>query len=213
MKTIVKEITVGYSFKPEMGCFGFSSCLLVESNKRILFDVGGYNIRSLIKPLINEIDCVVISHLHFDHCSNLDLFVDTNIPIYISRKELDYYEKYKDIDTDLFSYFELIRDRLNIVEVQEEIEIDKGIRILFTNGHTPGHMSLVIEKENTILSGDALKTYKDYLNVNDYGNAYSKEDYVSSKKKIIDNFSVIYPGHSGKIVNGKLERRMEVREF
>ena len=104
MKTIVKEITVGYSFKPEMGCFGFSSCLLVESNKRILFDVGGYNIRSLIKPLINEIDCVVISHLHFDHCSNLDLFVDTNIPIYISRKELDYYEKYNEKGLEILDF-------------------------------------------------------------------------------------------------------------
>ena len=97
---MIEQIVSGFPYKPEKGCFGFASCILIRDSKNILFDTGGYNVRSVIKSYLNDIDCVVISHLHFDHCSNLDLFIEKKIPIYISTKELISYYENKDNDFD-----------------------------------------------------------------------------------------------------------------
>ena len=212
---MIKQLAYGYPFKPSNGCFGYSSCFLIDDNKKILFDTGAYNIRSVIYNILNEVECVVISHLHFDHCSNLDLFINTGIPIYISKKELDYYEKNKNNDIDLFSYFDYIKDFLNIIPIAKPINLSLNTNIIFTPGHTPGHLSLTIKDDsnNIILAGDSIKTYIDYNNEKLYGNAYCKEDYIKTKKQIKEKFNVIYPGHSNSIVNGVESNKMEVKEF
>lgn len=213
---MIEEISIGFPYRPEKGCFGFSSSLLViGKKKKILFDVGNLGIRSSILPLVDVVDCVVISHLHFDHCSNLDLFVNTGIPIYISEKELNYYYTNKYNDADLFSYFEYISDKLNIVVLSKEMFLDLGIKIVSTNGHTPGHLSLEIvnDDDKILLAGDAIKSYKDYLNDDYYGNAVSPSDYINTKKNIKSKYNIIYPGHSGKIVDGKEFMKVWVSEF
>lgn len=213
---MIEEISVGFPYKPEKGCFGFSTSLLITGNrKKILFDVGNLGIRSSILPLVNIVDCVVISHLHFDHCANLDLFINTGIQIYISKKEMDYYNANKHSDADLFSYFEYIRDSLNIVVLSKNTLIDSCIKVILTKGHTPGHLSLEIinGSDKILLAGDAIKSYKDYSNDNYYGNSVNPIDYVNTKKRIKKEYNIIYPGHSGKIVNGKEIKKVEVSEF
>lgn len=209
---MINQITSGYPYKPQVGCFGYSTCILVKDNKKILFDTGGYNIRNVISKYVKEIDIVVISHLHFDHCSNLDLFIKRNTPIYISKKELEYYHKNKDNDLDLFSYFKDIETKLNLNIIDEEILISDNAKIIFTKGHTPGHISLVINK-TILLAGDSIKTYKDYINKNNYGNAYNKEEYIKTKNKLIKSYKDIYPGHDSRIINGKIEKQKEVISF
>lgn len=199
----------GFCYKPEKGCFGYATSILVNG---VLFDTGGYGARKEIIKHINNINKVVISHLHFDHCSNLDLFVNTNIPIYISEKELFYYDENKNKFSDLFSYFDLIRDNLNIVIVDEELNIDKNMKIVFTFGHTPGHISLEVGK-TILLAGDSIKSFNDYSDDNSYGNAYNKEMYIETKKKLKSKYSDIYPGHDFLIKNGKSTEKMEVRMF
>lgn len=206
----------GYPFKPEIGCFGIGSSYLIRNEKNILFDTGSYGARKKIIELIknNKIDYVVISHLHFDHCSNLDLFCNTSIPIYISKIEYDNYFVNRFIDCDLFSYFIYIEKHLNIILVTDEISIVPNVNIIFTPGHTLGHISLEINHtDKVLLAGDALKTYNDYKKVHLFGNAVSKEHYIETKKKIINNYNHIYCGHDGEIINGSLINRGDVYEF
>ena len=206
----------GYPFKPKIGCFGIGSSYLVHAKKNILFDTGSYGARKKIIELLNtnKIDCVVISHLHFDHCSNLDLFCDTSIPIYISKAEYNNYFKDRIKDYDLFSYFFTIEKHLNIILVTDMISIVPNVHIIFTPGHTLGHISLEInEGEKILLAGDALKTYRDYKNIDLFGNAVSKEQYIETKKKIINCYNHIYCGHDGEIINGILKNRGDVCEF
>ena len=206
----------GFPFKPEIGCFGIGSSYLISDEKNVLFDTGSYGARKKIIQLINnnKIDCVVISHLHFDHCSNLDLFCNTSIPIYISKIEYDNYFINRGIDCDLFSYFIYIEKYLNIILVTNEIEITQNLNIIFTPGHTLGHISLEINyTDKNLLAGDALKTYNDYKNVNLFGNAISKEKYIETKKKIINDYNHIYCGHDGEIIDGVLKNRGDIYEF
>lgn len=211
---MIEFISKGFPYKPELGCFGMASSYLVHDNINILFDTGHYGARKKIIELLNnnKIDAVIISHLHFDHCSNLDLFINSNIPIYISKIEFDEYFKNKDKDCDLFSYFESIYKKLNIIFINRTKKVSNNTKIIFTKGHTNGHISLVINND-TILAGDALKTFIDYQNKDLFGNAVSKDDYVSTKKEIIKKYKVIYCGHDGIINNDVLEERGKTYEF
>lgn len=211
---VIDYIYKGFPFKPESGCYGVASVFLIKiDNNGILFDTGGYGARSLIKKRIdnNEIDMVVISHLHFDHCTNLDLFIDTGIPIYISDIEIKEYFKNKSSDLDLYSNFEFILDSLNIIRVYEEIKIYDNIKIIFTPGHTLGHMSLAISE--CLLAGDAIKTINDYKNINLFGNAVNPSMYISTKKKLVLNYKHIFLGHDGEVLEGQLINRGEIYEF
>ncbi|WP_264778222.1 MBL fold metallo-hydrolase [Deinococcus aetherius] len=38
----------------------------------------------------------------------------------------------------------------------ERLDLAGGVRVVFTPGHTPGHLSLYLEKSRTLISGDAL---------------------------------------------------------
>ena len=68
------------------GALGWSTVALIETGGlRILFDTGSYGDRSLlIERLLSldpqALDAVFISHLHYDHCQNIDLFAD--IPLF-----------------------------------------------------------------------------------------------------------------------------------
>lgn len=207
---MIEVISKGYPFKPEAGCFGYASSFLVKSSKKILFDTGGYNLRQAIASRLDEVDCVVISHLHFDHCSNLDLFIGTTIPIYISIKELDYYNK--NIDMDLFSYFDYIKNKINIIPIYDDYDLTNNVKIISTPGHTPGHISVIINND-IILAGDSLKTYNDYMDEESFGNAYDAKQYLKTKKYIKSNFKTIYPGHDSVITNGVKGKSMSVVEF
>ena len=65
--------------------------LLIEhQNGKILFDTGRKDHELLKKELLKcnvvpeQIDTVVLSHLHFDHAGNIDLF--KNATIYVQNK-------------------------------------------------------------------------------------------------------------------------------
>ena len=188
---------------------------MVYASKTILFDTGGYNLRSVIINYIDKIDAVVISHLHFDHCSNLDLFALTDIPIYISKKEIDYYESNLSIDKDLFSYFTYIKSNLNIHLIDGDFCISEDLNILETPGHTPGHISLEVNCSmgKILIAGDSIKTFMDFCNPNFVGNAFDSNQYIITKKKLKAKYNIIFPGHDSLIKNGKLSPRMEVKEF
>ena len=211
---MVEYIYKGFPFKPEIGCFGIASSFLIKmDNKKILFDTGGYGARKLLKKKIenNEIDVVVISHLHFNHCTNLDLFIGTNIPIYINDVEILEYFKNKDNDIDLYNNFEYIIDKLNIIRLKNEISISENIKIIYTPGHTLGHISLVVS--DSLFAGDSIKTISDCRNVKSFGNAVDPELCIDTKKKLISKYKHIYLGHDGEVSDNKLKNRGEIREF
>lgn len=212
---MIEGIYNGFPFKPEIGCMGIASSYLIKNKKNILFDTGGYGARKKIIELLKnkQIDYVVISHLHFDHCSNLDLFMNTEIKIFISKLEYKHYFINKEKDCDLFSYFEFIKDKLNIELINKKTNIDEDINIILTPGHTLGHISLEIESKKICFAGDAIKTLKDYNDVDNYGNAVDKIKQKNTKQSLINRYEYIYCGHDGIIKEGSLKNRGEVYEF
>jgi glyoxylase-like metal-dependent hydrolase (beta-lactamase superfamily II) len=63
-----------------------------------------------------------------------------------------------------------VLDRLEPVRVDEHLEdgerldLAGGIRVIFTPGHTPGHLSLYLERPKVLVAGDALTAEEGRLN-------------------------------------------------
>ena len=201
-----EQITKGVNVKPDKGAFGYASItLLKDGNENILFNTGSYGVRNVIIDLLKKekIDKLFISHLHFDHCSNLDLF--KNSKIYISEKELkNLFEN--NVDSDLYKPLLRIIDEYDINTFNDEINISNNVKAVLTYGHTIGHSSLEFKqgKRRVLVAGDAIKSLNDYLNSNEYGNAQDPDEYIKTKERIKNNYDVIIPGHSDIIDKNNL---------
>src|SRR5712692_5414986 len=71
----------GYSLNTDVGSIGFCSVLLIEGEKRVLFDPGHVGRRRFLVPALEsrgltpaDIDAQFLSHSHWDHVQNVDLF-------------------------------------------------------------------------------------------------------------------------------------------
>ena len=94
----------------------------------------------------DDIDIVVLTHLHFDHCGQV---LAIPAPVYIQAVEL---EAAQTPGYTVADWAAIPTSRLRVVE--GDAEIAAGVRLLSTPGHTPGHQSVVIEDERgTVVIG------------------------------------------------------------
>lgn len=91
----------------------------------------------------DDIDILVLSHLHFDHAANAKMFDNGKTRILAQADEI---EGVKTI-TGEFQGAHLVSDfdGLNIEAVHGDAEIVPGVDVIFTPGHTWGTMSLKVD--------------------------------------------------------------------
>ncbi len=87
-----------------------------------------------------DIDIVILTHLHGDHTELSSLY--KNAKFIVQKKELEYAKHPHPIDADLYikPYFE----SLNFDVIDGDVQIDSGISIFLTPGHTPGGQSIQV---------------------------------------------------------------------
>ena len=153
----------------------FGSCVYIVliGDRKIIIDTGSpmnkqeliQNLKELnINPL--DIDTVILTHNHFDHTGNIDLF--ENAKIYRSK------EDFKDSNIDI--------SKLDIRE----------FKIIKTPGHTPGGICILYQ--DILFSGDTIFG-GGYIGRTDFpGGDYDRlQKSIEKLKKI--KYKTLCPGH------------------
>jgi N-acyl homoserine lactone hydrolase len=86
-----------------------------------------------------DVDMVIHTHLHNDHCENDALC--TNAEVYVQQAELDFFHNPHPID---HRYYPDVLDGVNVLTVHGDTTLIEGIDVLLTPGHTVGGQSVVV---------------------------------------------------------------------
>ena len=199
----VEVLTYGFSFNTDQGSFGYSTnSLLTVDNQTILVDTGPSSRRAWLYRALeskglspDDIDVVILTHMHWDHCQNTDLF--RNARILVHPAELDYARNPNRADMAVAQYMADMIDKMKVELVSEGDRVMEGVTIIDTPGHTKGHISVVVsaDGETAIMAGDAMPDSGTVVRGLPTNIFWDVEDAKSSVEKLVGSSSVFYPGH------------------
>lgn len=89
---------------------------------------------------VEDIDIVVNTHLHDDHCGNNLLF--SKAAFYTHWMEIDFCHSPHPLD---HRYDEYYIEGIDFIPVEGGAEIVPGIKVIHSPGHTPGGLSVLVE--------------------------------------------------------------------
>lgn len=155
-----------------------------------------------------EIDFVINTHLHYDHCGGNKYFPNAT---YVVQKT-EWEAAHNPIKSESIFYNDDFfgKDAINYFQwdfVEGEIEYLPGIYLVPTPGHTRGHQSVMINTQEGILcvSGD-VSNVLDNINENLEPNIImDTKAYYESLVKIRQIAHRILPGHEPTIADGTTE--------
>ncbi|MGA8262348.1 MAG: MBL fold metallo-hydrolase [Arenicellales bacterium] len=210
--TSVHEILSGFPARSSRGYLGWSSSFLVENarGKTVLFDTGGCNERGKLPALLegngaslSAVDAVVLSHFHFDHAANWDLFPRARI--YLHELEMEYISSAKSSeDAAVLRYHvEALEASKRLELVEQDVEIEEGIRLLHAPGHTPG--SIIVACDEHVLCGDALKNRWDLSGRGVSAPVWDPEEAQRTIARIATLGDVLHPGHDAALTRVRKE--------
>lgn len=163
-----------------------------------------------------DIDTVVLTHLDWDHCYNLELFETAKTDIYVQHRELEYAIAPYPMHANRYEAKSLGREppwlSIDVTPIEGETEICRGVTAFPTPGHTVGHQSLAVETDDgtTLVAADALPTFE-----NEEGTdhapfrraaAMNEFDWWHSAHEVAGRGDHILPGHEWGILDDGPER-------
>jgi glyoxylase-like metal-dependent hydrolase (beta-lactamase superfamily II) len=148
------------------GALGWCSIGLIRVGDRVcLIDTGGFGYRGLLLDALNseglspdEVTDVLITHSHWDHLTNVDLF--PNAVVRMSEGELEWSLSLR--ENHLLVPVAVVKSAMTqgrITAFAPGQEVCPGVVALPTPGHTPGHTSFLIKTKTglAVFAGDAVK--------------------------------------------------------
>jgi len=203
-------IVGGNSLRLKNDFLGIASITLIHCDGGpVLVDTGGYISRlGLIKALKErdlepaDIKQVFLTHLHFDHSHNIDLFRGSKV--LVSRTEWDYaaHPHEKDILMPWGIHAELEGNH-DLELVEGEGSLGGGVDFFRAPGHTPGSYALEFQSADqglVIVAGDALKYAKEAI-LRRCDMAFdTTEAGTATIQKMLDRADRIVPGHYPELI-------------
>jgi len=198
----------GYALSTDTGLAAFCSVVLVEAIdasgalRRILVDPAHVGRRTFLAEALErrgltaaDIDMVVLTHAHWDHIQNLDLF--EHAPIYLHPDERRYAQRPHRNDWATPQWTGAIIERQQAREIAEGAELLPGVGIVDMPGHSPGSIGITVATEAglAVITGDALHyAYVLQTGINPlvFWNAEQARQSIERVARMAD---VIYPGH------------------
>ncbi len=198
----------GFPVRTSRGAIAYSSVVLVKSDQgpRMLVDCGHYADRSqLFRSLearqlrLQDIDILVLTHLHFDHCINARFFQWSTV--LVSREEIRYAESPAPHDFFVADNWRSMLDNLSTHLVSGEEILTDDIRLIRTPGHTPGSISVVASTSRGVyaITSDTAKNVRELVTKDFSLRACTPEVCASSTDRILRMANYIIPGHDQEL--------------
>ena len=177
-----------------------SAVVLIRTPKKnVIVDPGAMGYASkVLKALRKEglapsdIDAVINTHMHSDHCYNNFLFptalLYTPTSVWIPGR----------------------KNKVVMYPNPPKLSIP-GVRLIDTPGHMEKHVSVVVKTggRTVVIAGDAVR--EAIIRTGDVPKKYTNAgDYAKSMKKVFDLADEIIPGH-GPVISGDRLKRLKAR--
>ena len=209
----VDIVLPGYPVRTARGSIGYASSSLVttDDGRRILVDCAGYADRTQLFDALRErgvapqdIDGLVLTHLHFDHAINARFF--RSAKVWVTKAEVDYAEwsarqkPYGDPYTvdDPDGLLGPLKTEL----VTGDIEIAPDLTLFPSPGHTPGMLSVLARtpEGRVAIVSDAAKSVSELITKQVFPSAaMDAVQATRSIERFLSSADFIVPGHDRKV--------------
>jgi len=160
----------GSGFRTNLVSLGICTIALIREKSNILVDTGHFGNRRQILDALkrlglspSDIDGVILTHSHWDHSLNLELF--RNATVFINSKELAYVHSVKGDDWATSIGLGMVIEKMRTEIVEGDKDLSKNIRVIESPGHSPGHQAVMVRTEEgtALFTGDAMPTLRSYF--------------------------------------------------
>ena len=196
-------LTYGFALNTDQGSFGYSTnSLLRVGSHNILIDTGPSSRRAFLYRALQardlspeDIDIIILTHMHWDHCQNTDLF--PNARVVVNPTEIDYARNPNPWDMAVAGAMADMMRKMKVEIVSEGDTVVEGVSVIETPGHTKGHMSVLaeVEGEQILIAGDAMPESGTVARGLPYNVFWDVDDARESVEKMVASSQVFYPGH------------------
>lgn len=154
-----------------------------------------------------EIQHVIITHLHWDHAGGVSLF--PHATYYLHHQEYNFWIKDEVAltpafqwlyDSDSIQYLKNREKEGKLILIEKEQEILPGVELIFAPGHSPALMAVAVntKKGTAVLGSDAGYVFKNYQENWPSDVTFNMADEIKSIQKLREKASspeLLFPGH------------------
>ena len=186
----------GVPGRSSQGYLGQASAALVDGTT--IVDVGSLARRPLLERSLDEfgvepadVEDVLLTHVHFDHCDNVDLFPNATVHVYERELERVRNEEY---DWATPRNAAAMLDALDVEPFALGDDV-AGLEAFGTPGHTEHHVGFLLADDLTYgFTGDAVKNTREVATENPMV-LYDREEAIETIRDVKGRVDLVIPGH------------------
>lgn len=204
----VEVLLPGFPIATDQGEIGFCGVTLIRGSdgsgrpRNIIVDAAhvgrrGWLVRALAMRRLSTTDVhgLVLSHAHWDHMQNIDLFPEADI--FLHPDERRYIRSPHPDDEATPGWTSAVIERQHVKPVTEGAELIPGVHILDAPGHSAGSIAVAVQTHDglAVVSGDAIQTAAVAAERRNKMVFWNVEQADRTVEKLVSVADMIYPGH------------------
>ncbi|MDX6223255.1 MAG: N-acyl homoserine lactone hydrolase [Frankiales bacterium] len=204
----VETLLQGNFLDSTQGALVFCSVTLVEGLdsdgvlRRVVVDTGSSGREGALRAALatrgltgSDIDTVVLTHAHWDHVQNLDMF--DGVPLLLHPRELDHISGSFAGDAATPRWTKAVLDRYDVRPVSDGVELLPGVVVLEAAGHSAGSIAVQVQTDDgvAVICGDAIQDCEVARSGRNPLVLWDSKAASSSISRLVTAADVLYPGH------------------